>query len=186
MAPTSDSRFDALFEAYRSNVWLYCSRRLGTAHADDAMGDVFLTVWRRLDEAPETADALPWLYRISHLTVLNHRRSVRRRNRLREKVAGVRVGPATPVADQVVIRDEVRAVVGLLDKLSTTDAEILKMAAWEHLDTAQIAAVLDISPDAAKQRLSRARKRLVGIYNRKYRKADVAPPLLGKEVRDEH
>jgi RNA polymerase sigma-70 factor (ECF subfamily) len=76
----------------------------------------------------------------------------------------------------VVVREEVRAVVRLLDNMRATDAEILRLAAWEGLNTAEIATVLDISPDAAKQRLSRARKRLSDMYEAQYEKTHIHNP----------
>ncbi|MGI9649421.1 MAG: RNA polymerase sigma factor [Acidimicrobiia bacterium] len=181
----SEDHFAELYSRYRSDVWLYCRRRLGSDRADDAMGDVFLTAWRRIEEAPAAPDALRWLYRIAYLTVSNHWRSAGRKRRLKARVEAIGVTPPNPIADQVVVRDEVRTVVDLLTKLKTSDAEILRLAAWEQLTTAQIAAVLDISPDAAKQRLSRARQRLVSLHDRT-KPVDSSPPMLGKEVRGEH
>jgi RNA polymerase sigma-70 factor (ECF subfamily) len=128
------------------------------------MGEVFLTVWRRIDQAPPGPDALPWLYRIGHLTISNHWRGTTRRWRLESKLSAIRVSPPSSIADQVVVREEVREVVRLLHDMRPADAEILRLAAWEGLDTAELAVVLDISPDAAKQRLSRARRRLVSLY----------------------
>ena len=165
MTRRDDVRFADLYEMHRSAVWLYCRRRVGADRADDAMSDVFLTVWRRIQEAPLALDALPWLYRISYLTVSNHWRSAGRRRRLETKASAVGITPPSPLADQVVVREEVREVVALLDKLKASDAEILKLVAWEHLTTAQISSALDLSPDAAKQRLSRARKRLTALHN---------------------
>jgi len=185
MTNRSETQFEDLYSRYRSDVWLYCRRRLGADRADDAMGDVFLTAWRRIEEAPESADALRWLYRIAYLTVSNHWRTLGRRHRLKTRVESIGVTPPNPIADQVVVREEVRAVVDLLSRLSASDAEILKLAAWEHLSSTQIASVLDISPDAAKQRLSRARRRLTALYE-KARPVDASPPMLGKEVRGEH
>ena len=167
MGHREETPFADLYQRYRSNVWLYCRRRVGADRADDAMGDVFLTVWRRIDECPEPDDALPWLYRIAYLTVSNHWRSSGRRLRLREKMSSLGVVPPTPIADQVVFREEVREVVSLLRQLRRADAEVLRLAAWEQLSTDQIASVLGVSSDAAKQRLSRARKRLTQVYEMK-------------------
>lgn len=185
MSAGDEAKFADLYEEHRSNLWLYCRRRVGADTADDAMGDVFLTVWRRIDDAPPAGEALPWLYRIAHLTISNHWRTFGRRRRLKEKAEAMGVSPPVPIADQIIVRDEVRRVVALLDRLPAPDTEILRLAAWEHLNTTQIASVLDISPDAAKQRLSRARKRLAALYEQE--KPDGASTqILGKEVRGEH
>lgn len=176
-----DARFAGIYDRHRSAVWLYCRRRVGADRADDVMGEVFLTVWRRIEQAPTGPDTLPWLYRICHLTVSNHWRRAARRWRLESKVRAIRVTPPSPTADQVVVREEVRAVVRLLDDLRPADAEILRLAGWEELDTAEIATVLDISPDAAKQRLSRARKRLSDMYEDTYEKKHVIPNPAAQE-----
>jgi len=154
---------------------------VGADRADDVMGEVFLTVWRRIEQAPSGPDTLPWLYRICQLTVSNHWRGAARRWRLETKVSAIRVTPPSPTADQVVIREEVRAVVRLLDDLKPANAEILRLAAWEELDTTEIAIVLDISPDAASQRLSRARKRLSDMYANTYQEAHVTPNPAAQE-----
>lgn len=186
MTSRDEAKFADLYETHRSAVWLYCRRRVGADRADDAMADVFLTVWRRLSDSPPASDALPWLYRIAYLTVSNHWRSAGRWRRLDAKVSGVRVAPPSLVADQIVVREEVREVVALLDKLKSSDAEILMLAAWEHLTTDQIASVLDVSPGAAKQRLSRARKRLWDLHNGKDRTTLDSSPAAQKEVSGEH
>lgn len=177
MPATDEARFAALYERHRSAVWLYCRRRVRADAADDAMADVFLAAWRRIDTAPEVADALPWLYRIAWLTVSNHWRSLARTRRLQARVDAVGTVPGASVADQVVARHEIKAVVVLLERLKPPDAEILRLSAWEHLDTCQLAEALDISPDAAKQRLARARRRLTDLYN-KNELSESNPPML--------
>jgi hypothetical protein len=53
-------RFDVLFASYSSDVVAYCSWRAASASdAQDAVAEVFLTAWRRLEELPEGDAALP-------------------------------------------------------------------------------------------------------------------------------
>jgi DNA-directed RNA polymerase specialized sigma24 family protein len=54
-------------------------------------------------------------------------------------------------------RDDVnsRRVLAALARLKDTDAEVLRLDAWEQLSAVSIAAVLEIEPSAARQRLSR-------------------------------
>lgn len=188
MRPSSapgDARFAEIYGRYRGAVWLYCRRRTGADGADDVMGEVFLTVWRRIAEVPSEPDTLPWLYRVCHLTISNSWRATTRRWRLEAKLSAIRITPPYPIADQVVVREEVRAVVGLLDDLSPSDAEILRLAAWEGLSTVEIGAVLQISPVVAKKRLSRARKRLTVLYEDHYEKSHAGsnPPAQEGGVR---
>jgi DNA-directed RNA polymerase specialized sigma24 family protein len=47
-------RFDALFTSYSPDVVAYCGWRAESpSDAQDAVAEVFLTAWRRLDELPE-------------------------------------------------------------------------------------------------------------------------------------
>lgn len=50
-------------------------------------------------------------------------------------------------------------------RLDGNDAEILRLFAWERLGASQIAAVLEITPNAVHQRLHRARQRLVREFD---------------------
>ena len=45
-------RFNALFASYGPDIVAYCGWRAGTpSDAQDAVSEVFLTAWRRLDDA---------------------------------------------------------------------------------------------------------------------------------------
>ena len=50
--------------------------------------------------------------------------------------------------------------------LGATDAEVLRLVAWEQLSVLEITAVLGIAPNAVKQRLHRARRNLAREYRR--------------------
>lgn len=163
-----EARFTEIFGRHRSAVLLYCRRRVGADQADDLMEEVFLTVWRRIDQAPATPDALPWLYRICLLVASNHWRGVARRWRLESKLQMLATGSTNLPGDQLVVREEVKTVVQLLGEMRPPDADILRLAG-EELDTNEIAIALDISPAAASQRLCRARKRLTALYAKKTR-----------------
>ena len=59
-----------------------------------------------------------------------------------------------------------RLVLDAAARLADTDAEVLRLVAWEQLSIAEVAAVLDIEPNAVKQRLHRARRNLGREYRR--------------------
>ena len=58
-----------------------------------------------------------------------------------------------------------RRVLAALGRLNDTDVEVLRLDAWEQLSAVSIAAVLGIEPDAARQRLHRARRNLAREYD---------------------
>jgi DNA-directed RNA polymerase specialized sigma24 family protein len=55
-------RFDALFASCSSDIVAYCGwRAASTSDAQDAVAEVFLTAWRRLDELLDDDSARVWL-----------------------------------------------------------------------------------------------------------------------------
>jgi RNA polymerase sigma-70 factor (ECF subfamily) len=82
-------------------VHAYCRRRSNVDSADDLVADVFLTVWRKIRDAPDGEDALPWLYRIAYLKVTNHWREANRRKKLDEQLESIGIEPASLIQDQV-------------------------------------------------------------------------------------
>jgi len=177
----AESTFAALYGRYEPQIYAYCRRRFAAEVAEDVLADVFLTAWQKIDSAPSGEDSLRWLYRIAYLTASNHRRGFTRRSRLVAKLesTGVKFEPA--VVDQVVVRDEIRNALTLLDGLRPAEREIIRLSVWEHLSIKEISGVLSISPEAATQRLHRARKHLARDYERKNRKRLSPAALEGGE-----
>lgn len=148
----------ALFESHYEAVMNYARRRTeNLADAEEIAAQTFVVAWRRLDESPAPHERLYWLYGIARRVLANHRRGVARRLRLHAKLRAV--APA-PVDGSSRLPDVLRA----MDRLSDTDQEILRLAAWEDLSPAEIGSTLGISANAAAIRLHRARARLkVGL-----------------------
>jgi RNA polymerase sigma-70 factor (ECF subfamily) len=139
---------------------------------DDAVAETFLTAWRRLDEIPPGDHALMWLYRVAYHVVGHQWRSSARRRRLVERLRSM-TPRAAPAADELLMtRDERRIVLDAAARLGPTDAEVLRLSAWERLSIADIALVLQIEPNAVKQRLHRA----VGNLGREYRRLESRRP----------
>jgi RNA polymerase sigma-70 factor, ECF subfamily len=145
-------RFERLFSANVAAVRAYARRRVDPVAADDAVSEVFVIAWRRLDDVPE--DALPWLLGCARRVLAHQRRRVGRDAALVERLAmSARVAPTITVSDDAVLG---RALAQLRDR----DRELLLLIAWEGLEPAQAAEVLGCSRSAVDTRLHRARKRL--------------------------
>jgi RNA polymerase sigma-70 factor (ECF subfamily) len=126
-----ERRFEELFEAYRSDLVAYCSWRAASpSDAQDAVADVFLAAWRRLDDVPDGDAARVWLYATARRVLANQRRARRRRTALHERLA--REAPVrekeTPPAD-----GEHTLVHAALRRLGSRDREVLLLAEWEGL-----------------------------------------------------
>ena len=75
--------FRQLFELSYQPLVAYARRRSATdADADDLVGEVYATAWRRRDQLDNTVSPLPWLYGIAGNVLRNQRRSTVRRLRL--------------------------------------------------------------------------------------------------------
>jgi RNA polymerase sigma-70 factor (ECF subfamily) len=148
-------RFESLAVTLIEPLRRYLARRADPTTADDVLAETLLVCWRRLEELP--GDPLPWAYRVAANCLANARRGVRRQERLAAKVAVVDP-PASvvPGPGDTEAPDLDAALAALRDE----DAELLRLWAWEQLTPAEIAEVLDVTPNAASIRLHRAREKL--------------------------
>ena len=153
-------RFTSLVEHVGEPVRRYVVRRtsgLGV-EADDVVAEVFLVLWRRLDDVPSD-DPLPWTYRVAANCLANAGRAARRRAALDDRLRVVDPpGSAMPdSADPALEHPEVHAA---LAELTDLDREIVRLWAWEDLGPAAIAEVVGSSPGAVSTRLTRIKQRL--------------------------
>jgi RNA polymerase sigma-70 factor (ECF subfamily) len=147
-------RFERLFADNAAAVRAYARRRVGDTAADDAVSEVFVVAWRRLDDIPDNERA--WLYGCARNVIAHQRRRAARDAALVERLAqSSTVGPAN---------DEALAVA--FSELAERDREVLMLTAWEGLEPAEAAVVLGCSRGALRVRLHRARRRLAQALHR--------------------
>ena len=153
------ARFEQLYRAHAGAIRTYAARRVSSeAAADDVVSDVFLVVWRRLDDVPD--EPLPWLLATARRALANRRRSERRSAALTDRLVGLR-RPHSASAPETGDR--------LLDSLAVIpepDRELLMLVAWEGLEPREIAEILGLRPGTVAVRLHRARGRLAAALAR--------------------
>lgn len=159
-AQPSESEFRLLYERTSARVYGYVRRRCEEADCDDVIAEVFVVAWRRFDKLP--ADPLPWLLGVARRTLAHHWRSLQRRQRLALEIQGLEQTAGPDSATEVIER---LSMLDALAKLNPDDREILLLTGWDGLDCQGAAQVLEISPGAARARLSRARRRLVAEFD---------------------
>ncbi|TDB37845.1 MAG: sigma-70 family RNA polymerase sigma factor [Actinobacteria bacterium] len=156
--PPQAARFDELFAAYSAQIFAYCRMRSrSVVDAEDALAEVFLVAWRRLDDIPGGDAARAWLYATARRVTANQLRSARRSASLLERVSVWRDDRA---AYDFADTDETSELVHEgLKRLKPIDREVLLLAEWEQLSSVEIATVTGCSDTAARGRLHRARRR---------------------------
>jgi RNA polymerase sigma-70 factor (ECF subfamily) len=139
-----------LFAAHRDGVFRYLCRIVGADEAPDLTQEVFLRVSRGPvpDTAPEGLRA--WVFRIARNLALNHRRDAGRRPcRMDMADAG------RPASQETAL-----AMRQALDQLNELDRDVFLFREVAGLSYGEIAASCEISPDAVRSRLHRARQQL--------------------------
>jgi RNA polymerase sigma-70 factor, ECF subfamily len=154
------ARFEAVFGRVYEPLQRYLRRRADAATAEDVLAETLTTIWRRLDDVPHDLE-LAWCYSVARHTLGNARRSRDRHLRLVDKVgsrapSAMATAAAADAAIEATDPDLDRALAGL----SPDDRDVLRLWAWEQLEAREIAAVLDITPNAASIRLHRAKGHL--------------------------
>jgi RNA polymerase sigma-70 factor (ECF subfamily) len=166
---------DVLFHAHRQHIFRYLCRILGQADAaSDLTQEVFLRVART--QVPETGESgrRAWLFRIARNLALNHLRDGRRRP---EPVP--LADAATPPTQELAI-----AIDRALATLDALDRDVFLMRETAGLSYQEIADACELSIDAVRSRLHRARLQLRRDLDAAMTMARTRPIRLGSDVSD--
>lgn len=152
-------RFEGLFRANSRPILAYALRRVAQPEdAADALSEVMLIAWRRLDEVPPGHEARLWLFGVAQRVLANQSRSSDRRIRLGERLR--QTVAETFARDHAAVHESQQVIRAALRRLPDTDREILLLVTWEGLEPSEAAQVMSITPSTARTRLHRARARL--------------------------
>ena len=157
-----EQRFDAVYRDHASAVIRYLRRRVDRASVEDLAADVFIVVASKLDGV-RPGEELPWLYRIAANMVANHHR--RTKSDLFDPLASggfdvQGVGSAPELGEAVAEKLDTISAFSALDE---EDRAVLMLAAWEGLDSEELAIALGCTAAAARKRLSRARAHFTAL-----------------------
>jgi len=161
--------FGTFFRRHEAQVTAYAVRRCQTSEeVADAVADIFLAALAACDRyRPETETALPWLYGIARRVVGSQRRARWRYRRLSAGTAVPRYagGEEDSISEAI---DAARLSPGIeraLATLSSRERETLELVAHHGLSPVEVAASLGVSPNTARLRLMRARKRMRSLLD---------------------
>lgn len=155
--------FAALFDAHAGSVYRFALGHLADPHAaEDLVSMVFLETWRLRRKVAFQSSLMPWLISVAANLIRNYRRSTRRYQHALYTIAATKPEPdlAEASAARVDAQRELNTIMGLLRKLPAREREAVSLCAIGGLTYAQAAQVMDLSEQAVKQLLARARTQL--------------------------
>jgi RNA polymerase sigma-70 factor, ECF subfamily len=142
---------DVLFTAHRDGVFRYLCRIVGHEDARELTQEVFLRVTRT--SVPNTGDGgrRAWVFRIARNLALNHVRDSRR------KGTSVNVVPDAGAAPMQALGVALREA---LNQLNRVDRDVFLMREVSGLSYDEISFACELTADAVRSRLHRARQQL--------------------------
>ena len=157
--PTPEANLDrvrVLFEKHGNFVWRAAAQMGVTEHErDDVVQDVFLVVYRRLDDYEGRGAITSWLYGIVRGLVQNRRRRTTRRQHLQALAPPAGVHSPDPESAQ--------AFEAFLGTLPDTRREVFVLSEVEGMSGPEIAAALGLKLNTVYSRL-RTAKREFGAF----------------------
>jgi RNA polymerase sigma factor (sigma-70 family) len=157
---------DQFAEHYKANlprIAAFIARRVDRVLIEDLCSDVFEVAYRKRDQAPQETDRqFGWLCQISQNLINNQRR---REVTSKKLVVALSVPASSPSAESIVVQDlNIREC---WNQLKPKQQQILAMVAFDEMSIKEVAMVLDIKPNAATVRLSRAREAFAKLLESK-------------------
>jgi RNA polymerase sigma factor (sigma-70 family) len=155
-----------LYQRHAPVVLSLCRRFSTPAEAEDALQEVFLRAFRRLDQLTEPSGFRPWLYTIARRVCAERRRSVRRRTR-HETEATMRQTeidpPVASPAEAVDQAEQLNRLTAALDTLPDDERLAIHLHYLDPDPPAAAASTLGLSRSGFYKLLHRARRRLAGL-----------------------
>jgi RNA polymerase sigma factor (sigma-70 family) len=134
--------------------------------SQDIAQDVFLAGWRDLRKLRNPSSFLPWLRQLTrnraHHVLRGHVRGRRRVDGAEPALLEQALDPSPSAPERLVADERQAALDEALAALPDETREVLTLFYREGQSAAQVAALLELSEDAVKKRLSRARTVLRG------------------------
>ena len=156
--------FSQIVSRYQSLICSLAYNATGSLGvSEDLAQETFITAWKHLRHLREAGKLRAWLCGIARHRINDYLRRERRRPLLKaeplEKLEGVAAAEPLP-AESAITHEEEKLLWRALERIPETYRESLILFYREHHSIESVAAELDLSEDAVKQRLSRGRKLL--------------------------
>jgi RNA polymerase sigma-70 factor (ECF subfamily) len=149
-----------LYDRYGAVVHSFAYRITRDATlAEEAVQDVFVTLWRRAAEFdPTRAKLTTWLFVVARNRAIELGRQKARRPELRDDLEPA--GEAPDPADLVAVADEAQRLAEAVAELPEEQLEVLRLAYFDGLSHSEIAEVIGLPLGTVKGRVRLALQRL--------------------------
>ncbi|MGQ0602244.1 MAG: RNA polymerase sigma factor [Anaerolineales bacterium] len=155
--------FERMYADYETPILNYLYRLLGDPRlAEDLTQETFTRVWRARRELPMLENPRAWTYRIATNLARDHIRRARLLSWLPLFGHEAPIVADSHSSDPIDSEKMRRALLKLSDEYRVP----LVLYTCHEFSVAEVAATLNISVDAVKQRLVRARQQLRSVYER--------------------
>ena len=155
--------FTQLYHETARDILAYLLRRCATAEdAADGLAETYAIAWAKRDRIPPGAQARPWLFGVAR-NVMHRSHDQNTRTNATARQLATALTTALPASETGL--ETSGPVREALTRLSAIDQEILTLVAWDGLTPADVAEVLQMSPNLVRVRLHRARAKLRGILS---------------------
>ncbi len=156
----NDAAFSVIHDRYRQRLFAYSRQMLGGSRqdAEDALQDVFLRAYSSLRSNDRPLSLRAWLYRVAHNRCIDH---LRRPTPPAADLFDTSRRPLHDPMDELVRREDLRQLVADVRRLPDQQRSALLMREMDGMSYAELAEALDVSLQAVKSLLVRARIGLV-------------------------
>ena len=150
--------FDAIYAAYRGPVYGFLARLSGRRDlAEELLQETFVRLGARATGLAEDTRVGAWLFTVARNLHVSHARMTAL-DAARVERASLEEQPRSPTPFEEVSAGQTRArLEEALARLPETYREVLLLVSVERLEPADAAVVIGVTPEALRQRLSRAR-----------------------------
>lgn len=152
--------FDAVYAAYNRRLFTFLARLSSSRDvAEDLVEESWLRLVTHRDRLQPDTRLGPWLFTVARNLYLSYRRSRMLENTYRPDAAGSwpTAGPFRSPFEETASTEFERQLETALAELPLAHREVLLLVGVEGLRPAEAAVVCGVSPEALRQRLSRAR-----------------------------
>lgn len=160
------NKYVHIVETFQAPIYRYCSRMLGNRQeAEDAVQDILVKAYEKIDKYEPTSSFSSWLYKIAHYHCLN---LLRKRSIQRKFQGWFRQEAIAESAEQTMTnRLFGEPLASAITALSADERSLLILRALEEKSFAEIGEISGKSTEAVKKKYGRLKLKLQKLMEQK-------------------